>query len=84
MLKKLIIIILIILAIGFLYWQNLNSPVNAGGKEQLFVINKGETAKQVADNLKKDNLIRSASYFRYNVSAGKLNVIAGYLLKSTI
>lgn len=77
MLKKIIILVLIITAAVFLYWQNLNTPVNSAGKEQLFIVNKGETAQQVALNLKKENLIRSASYFEHYIKAGELIVLAG-------
>ena len=60
-----------------MYWQNLNTPVDAAGKERIFVVEKGETAEQVALNLKKDNLIRSAFYFKYYIKAGELNIKAG-------
>ncbi|MFH1583432.1 MAG: endolytic transglycosylase MltG [Candidatus Falkowbacteria bacterium] len=79
--KKIIIFLLIIIAVGFLYWQNLNSPVDANGQEQVFIVNKGEAIKQVADNLKKENLIRSVFYFKYKIGAGD-NVKAGEYLIS--
>jgi len=80
MLKKLVIIIIVVLAGGFLYWQNLNSAVDANGQKQVFVVNKGETIRQVADNLKKENLIRSAFYFKNkigpndNIKAGEYSI----------
>ncbi|MDO9399649.1 MAG: endolytic transglycosylase MltG [bacterium] len=80
--KIIIIAIIIILIIGFLFWQNLNSPVNVNGKEQIFIVNKGETVKQIADNLQKDNLIKSVFYFKYNIWKDKLNIKAGEYLIS--
>lgn len=76
MFKKIIIFVLIIIAVGFLYWRGLNSPVNANGKEQIFIVNKGEAVKQVADNLKKENLIRSVNYFKYQIGSSD-NIKAG-------
>lgn len=43
----------------------------------MFTVNKGETVKQIADNLKKENLIKSAFYFKYEVERNKLNLKAG-------
>jgi len=76
MLKKIIIIIVIIAVGGFLYWRGLNSPVDANGKEQIFAVNKGEAIKQIADNLKKENLIKSVAYFKYQISSSD-NIKAG-------
>jgi len=64
-----------------LYWQNLNSPVDANGQEQVFIVNKGEVIKQIADNLKKENLIRSVFYFKYEIGSGN-NIKAGEYLIS--
>lgn len=69
------------MAVGFLYWQNLNSPVDANGQEQVFIVNKGEVIKQIADNLKKENLIRSVFYFKYEIGSGN-NIKAGEYLIS--
>ncbi len=78
--KKIIIIVLVILAVGFLYWQNLNSPMDTNGKEEVFIVNKGETVSQIADNLKKENLIKSPFYFKYVIWRGQLNIKAGEYL----
>jgi len=77
MLKKLIIIIVVILIGGFLYWQNLNSPVSSIGQEQVFIVVKGETAAQIAKNLRLNNLIKSEFYFKYNVWRENLKIQAG-------
>ena len=76
MLKKFLILI-IILAISLWYWRGLNSPLNSESREQPFTVNQGETAEQIANNLKKDNLIRSVIYFKYYVRRQKLNLRAG-------
>ena len=81
MLKKLIIIIVIIAAGSFLYWRNLNSPVDMNGKEQIFIVNKGEAIKQVAKNLRINNLIRSEFYFKYAIGSDN-NIKAGEYLIS--
>ncbi|MEI6596797.1 MAG: endolytic transglycosylase MltG [bacterium] len=81
MIKKLIIIIIVIVIGGFLYWQNLNSPVDAKGEEQIFIVNKGEAIKQVAKNLRINNLIRSEFYFKYEIGSGN-NIKAGEYLIS--
>jgi UPF0755 protein len=82
MLKKIIIVIAVIFIAGFLYWQNLNSPLDTSGKEQVFLVNKGETVKQIIDNLRKENLIRSPFYFKYNIWRENLNIKAGEYLIS--
>ncbi|MDP2736356.1 MAG: endolytic transglycosylase MltG [bacterium] len=81
MLKKLIIVIIIIAVGSFLYWQNLNSPVNTNGQEQVFIVNKGETIKQVAKNLRINNLISSEFYFKYEIGSDN-NIKAGEYLIS--
>lgn len=81
MFKKIIIIAIIITG-GFLYWQSLNSPVDKNGQEVLFVINKGETATQIAENLRANNLISSEFYFKYQVKHSDLNLQAGEYLIS--
>jgi UPF0755 protein len=77
MLKKIIIIAFIVLAAGFLFWNNLNSPVDKNGQEKIFIVSPGETASQVAKNLRTNNLIRSEFYFKYNIWRENLKVQAG-------
>jgi len=77
MIKKVLIIIAVIMIGGFLYWQNLNSPVNTNGQGQIFSVSKGETIKQVANNLRLNNLIKSEFYFKYNVWRDNLKIQAG-------
>lgn len=82
MIKKIIIFIAIVSVAGFFYWQNLNSPVDLNGHEQVFLVSKGETAKQTINNLKKENLIKSPFYFAYQLKRGQLNIKAGEYLIS--
>ncbi|OIP78753.1 MAG: hypothetical protein AUK20_03235 [Parcubacteria group bacterium CG2_30_45_37] len=77
MIKKTIIIALIVLAAGFLFWNNLNSPVDQNGQEQIFVVSQGETVSQIAENLRTNNLISSVVYFKYEVWRSRLNLKAG-------
>ncbi|MBI4779169.1 endolytic transglycosylase MltG [Candidatus Falkowbacteria bacterium] len=81
MVKKIIIIIAVIALSGFLYWQNLNSPVDANGQEQVFLVSKGEAINRVAKNLRINNLIRSEFYFKYKIGRDN-NVKAGEYLIS--
>ena len=80
--KKLVIIIIIIAISGFLHWQNLNTPANANGQEQIFTVNQGEGASQIAINLKKENLIKSPLYFKYVIWRGPPKIKAGEYLIS--
>lgn len=82
MLKKIIIFTAVIFVAGFFYWQNLNSPVDSSGLEQVFLVSKGETVKQIANNLRKENLIRSTFYFKHYIWRNKLNLRAGEYLIS--
>lgn len=85
MIKKIIIFIAIISLGGFFYWQNLNSPVDPSGREQVFLVSQGETVKQIISNLKKADLIKSPFYFEYKIWRAGLNLKAGeYLISSKL
>src|SRR3990167_7175512 len=77
MLKKIIIVLAIILIAGLFYWRNLNSPADSGGSARIFLVNQGENVMQVAENLRQDNLIKSAFYFKYIARRGRLSIKAG-------
>jgi UPF0755 protein len=49
---------------GAWIWHTLYIPVKTGVKETLFVIEPGQSMKQIADNLESRNLIPSALVFR--------------------
>lgn len=82
MLKKTIIVIAIIMISGFLYWRNLNLPADLNGKEEIFILNKGQSVSQIADNLRKENLIKSSLYFKYVIWRDRLKIKAGEYLIS--
>ncbi len=85
MFKKIIILIVLIFTASFFYWHSLNSPVDKNAGEQIFLVNSGETIEQTADDLKKDNLIKSVFYFKYIIDRGHLNIKAGeYLISSKL
>lgn len=59
------LIIVIILIGGFLIYQGIYLPVNSGSDEtKIFLVKKGEGAKEISINLKEQNLIRYSSLFR--------------------
>ena len=82
MLKKIIIITVIIFLAGLWYWRNLNLPVDKNGSTLEFSVNQGESAKDAAENLKKENLIKSILYFRYIAGHSQENIKAGAYLIS--
>jgi UPF0755 protein len=81
--KNIIILLIIIFVVGLFYWRGLNSSANPRGQEQLFVVAKGETVGQIAENLRRESLIKSIFYFKYVIWRGHLNIKAGeYLISS--
>lgn len=82
MLKKTIIVITIIIISGFLYWRNLNLPADLNGQEEIFILNKGQSISQIADKLRKENLIKSSLYFKYVIWRDRLKIKAGEYLIS--
>jgi len=77
MFKKFLIVIMVVVVGGFLFWQNLNSPVSSSNQAENFIVAKGETATQIAKNLRLNNLIKSEFYFKYNVWRENLKIQAG-------
>lgn len=78
--KKLIItivLLLIVIFISFLWWENGISSVNPNNKESvLFVVQKGTGLKEIAGNLEKAGLIKNRIIFflyaRFNRFEGKI------------
>lgn len=66
-------IIALILISGFLVWQGIYNPVDYDSNETIvFLVKKGESAKDIALNLKDQGLIRYSSFFRvYALLQGK-------------
>ena len=90
--KNIIIIIILIFALiavsGWLYfeWQ-VNYPISQNSAEKNFVIEKGEGVKEIATDLEKNGLIKSAFYFETYVWREKIEkkLQAGeYLLKENM
>jgi len=50
---------------GFVYLQRqINHPVSKQENYQIFIINQGETVKEIAENLANQGLVRSGFFFR--------------------
>lgn len=65
--KKLVVIGIITILIGLIlygWWGSQLDPVSSDTSEQAFVIAKGQGLNEIADNLKEEDLIRSASSFK--------------------
>ena len=71
--SKILIVILILLFIfGFLIWQGIYLSKDLTGKEELFSVEKGQNVFQIAENLEKEELIKSRFFFNFYVlAAGK-------------
>src|SRR5438046_5424027 len=65
--KKLLILVIILaigIAGGFFWWQNSLLPVSISDKsEKIFVVNQGENIRTIANQLKRDGLIRDPIAF---------------------
>lgn len=61
-----IIILLLLLSLGG-WWKLQLSPVSSGKQEKSIIIPKGQSVSQAAEQLKKENLIRSSLAFKIYV-----------------
>ena len=62
----LIISIVVILIAGFLIWRGVYSPRESGSLEKTrFLVEKGQSAEEIADNLKEAELIRYSFGFEW-------------------
>lgn len=68
-----IVLIAIILLSGFLFWFSIYVPKTPGSTETMvFLVKKGEGAKEISINLKNQEIIRYSSLFRvYSLIYGK-------------
>ncbi len=58
------LVVAIILIAGFLIWQGIYYPIEPGSDETvIFLVKKGEGAKEIAIHLKEQGLIRYSSFF---------------------
>ncbi len=71
-----IILTLMILISVVLYWMIFIPVETISDREIIFSLEKGQGSKDIALNLEKENLIKSANFFRFYVL---LNGTAGYL-----
>lgn len=67
--KKLIfscilIILIIVFSLVAIFWWQIRTPANPGGETIIFRVNKGDSAKVIADNLFKAGLIKNQFIFR--------------------
>lgn len=70
--KYVIIAIVLILIAGFLFWQGVYYPKDPNSSETVrFLVEKGQDAKQIADNLKEAGLIRYSLSFKWYASTTK-------------
>lgn len=61
------------LVLSFLWWQDFLSPVDKkNNSTKIFVVEKGESVKSIAENLKREGLIKNA--FLFQVLARKLRI----------
>lgn len=78
---KFIIIFIIILAIFslFFYSHQINYPLSKEDREVVFTIERGESPKQIAENLEEAQIIKSSFWLRYYLKTKDLSaqIIAG-------
>jgi len=65
--KKLIIVLVLLVVavvVAFGYWMQGNQPANAADRSnKIFVINRGDTVREIGNNLKSSGLIKDAVVF---------------------
>ncbi len=87
MIKKLWLLIFIVVAIYGFYLYEINSAAGKSAAENVFIVNQGDGAKIIANNLKQAGLIRSANFFTLYVWLNKkqAELLAGeYSLNQTM
>ena len=82
-------ILAVVFALAFFIYAaiKVGRPLTVGGREKNFVVKSGQTATQVAENLKQENLISSPLifqlYMRVRRAGGKVQA-GGYWLRSSM
>ncbi|MDP2946414.1 MAG: endolytic transglycosylase MltG [bacterium] len=80
--RKIIYIILVFLVIILIslivFWWQIRTPLNPTGETKIFKVEKGDSAKVIAENLKNSDLIKSSFLFRLYVFLA----LSQYSLKS--
>ncbi|MBU4257326.1 endolytic transglycosylase MltG, partial [Patescibacteria group bacterium] len=66
-----ILIAIIAIVAGFLYWRGITTPAGGLGQDTLFIIDKGESVNQISQNLYDAGLIKSKFNFEVYVWLAK-------------
>ena len=61
------VILIVILITTVVFWWKIRAPLNPAGETIIFKVEKGQSAKTVADNLVKTDLIKNPFIFRFYV-----------------
>ncbi len=64
---SLILIAIILVIAGLLYWRGITTPAGGLGQDTLFIIDKGESVNQISQNLYDAGLIKSKFNFEVYV-----------------
>jgi len=75
---SILIFLIIIFIFIFIFWWQIRIPLNPAGEKIIFNIEKGQSAKTIADNLVKADLIKNPFIFRLYV----FFALSQYALKS--
>lgn len=62
-----LIFLITVLILTVIFWWQIKIPLNPGGGKIIFKVEKGQSAKVIADNLVKDGLIKNSLTFRLYV-----------------
>ena len=61
--KKIILAIFVLFIFGFFFWQGIYLPKTPFGEEKLFLVEKGQSLFQIAENLEKEGLVKNKFFF---------------------
>lgn len=62
-----LVVIVLCLFFGLLFYRAISVPAESAGKTVPFTVAEGQSAKEIAEKLKQNGLIRSAFYFKIYV-----------------
>lgn len=65
--KKIILAIFVLFIFGFFFWQGIYLPKTPFGEEKLFLVEKGQSLFQIAENLEKEGLIKNKFFFDFYI-----------------
>jgi len=61
--KKIILAIFVLFIFGFFFWQGIYLPKTPFGEEKLFLVEKGQSLFQIAENLENEGLVKNKFFF---------------------